>query len=285
MAIPLVKMQGAGNDYVYVDAINGDVTKDEPALARAISDRHFGVGGDGLIFIKKSRAPDAKYRMHMFNADGSQGEMCGNGLRCVAKFLFDRGLEKDKTFAIDTDAGVLTVEVFAGADKKAEQVRINMGQPRLMRAEIPMSGAPADERVINQTVEIDGKKYAFTAVSMGNPHCVIYVDDPDKTDVHGIGWKIEHHPLFPKRVNVEFVQVVSPTKLIQRTWERGTGETLACGTGASAVCVAGVLTGKSQRKVTIKLRGGELELEWNEKDNCVYKKGPAVEVFSGIWQG
>lgn len=281
MAIPLVKMQGAGNDYVYVDAINGDVTKDEPALARAISDRHFGVGGDGLIFIKKSRAPDAKYRMHMFNADGSQGEMCGNGLRCVAKFLFDRGLEKDKTFAIDTDAGVLTVEVFAGADKKAEQVRINMGQPRLMRAEIPMSGAPADERVINQTVEIDGKKYAFTAVSMGNPHCVIYVDDPDKTDVHGIGWKIEHHPLFPKRVNVEFVQVVSPTKLIQRTWERGTGETLACGTGACAAAVAGIQRGLLDSPVAVHARGGRLRIAWDGAPHPVWMTGPAVKVFEG----
>lgn len=285
MSLPFIKMHGAGNDYVYVDAIKGDVTRDEPALARAVSHRHFGIGGDGLIFIKKSRASDAKYRMHMFNADGSVGEMCGNGLRCVAKFLYDRKLETSGAFNIDTDAGVLKVEIFPDASGKAERVRINMGQPRLKRGEIPIKGGNPDERVINQTIEAAGGRHTFSAVSMGNPHCIISVDSTKDFDVHGVGKAIENHPLFPNRTNVEFVEIKSPTHLIQRTWERGSGETLACGTGASAVCVAGVLTGRSERKVRIDLLGGTLELEWNEKDNCVYKTGPAVEVFSGLWTG
>jgi len=281
--IPFVKMQGIGNDYVYIDATE-KTWPNEESLAQVMSDRHFGIGSDGLIWIKRSELEGVNHRMQMHNSDGSISEMCGNGLRCVAKFLFDRGMEKSTSFPIETGAGVLKVEITPDSNGKAELVRINMGEPRLDRGKIPMSG-PADERAIAQSVSIDGVEYEFTGVSMGNPHCVIFVDETESAPVHTHGPKLETHSFFPNRTNVEFVKVVSPTKLIQRTWERGAGETLACGTGASAVCVAGVLTGRSERKVTIELLGGELQLEWNEADNCVYKTGPAVEVFSGVWPG
>lgn len=282
MSIPFVKMQGIGNDYVYVDA-TAQSWANEEALARLISDRHFGVGGDGLIWIKNATSTAAKYRMQMHNADGSVSEMCGNGLRCVAKFLFDRGMETSREFPIETGAGNLLVEITQVQGGKATAVRINMGQPRLERGVIPMTG-PAGERAVDQPIEVGGNHFRFTGVSMGNPHCVIFPDGP-VTDamVLGCGPLLEHHEAFPRRVNVEFVEIVSPSRLKQRTWERGAGETLACGTGASAVCVAGVLSGRSQRKVTIDLLGGALELEWRESDDCVYKTGPAVEVFCGEW--
>lgn len=280
--IPFVKMQGIGNDYVYIDATERQFD-DEKGLAIAISNRNFGVGSDGLIFIKRSDQDGVNFRMQMHNADGSESEMCGNGLRCVAKFLFDRKMESSQSFPIETGAGVLTVEITPDAAGKAEKVRINMGEPRLLRGEIPMSG-PADERAVAQSVEVKGESFEYTGVSMGNPHCVIFVPSAKDAPVHSAGPVLENHELFPNRTNVEFVEIVSPTHLIQRTWERGAGETLACGTGASAVCVAGVLTNKCERKVTIELLGGELELEWNEADNCVYKTGPAVEVFSAEWR-
>ncbi len=288
MPVDFVKMQGIGNDYIYINAIQKDFNDVAP-FVQEISDRHFGVGSDGVIFVKQADQNPAHYRMEMYNADGSRAEMCGNGLRCVAKYLFDRGLESEKTFPIQTDAGVLSVEIVALAGDKASDVRINMGEPRLRRSEIPMSEAD-EEHALNQKLEIAGKSYSFTALSMGNPHCVIFTQDyPSDQLVHSVGPQIENHPAFPKRTNVEFVQVLpSPgqakaTKLIQRTWERGSGETLACGTGASAVCVAGVLEGRSERNIEIELLGGKLKLEWNQEDNCVYKTGPAVEVFTGQW--
>ncbi len=277
--IRFTKMQGIGNDYVYVDARGGDLPN-ESELAKAISNRNFGVGSDGLILIKRSKIAGVQHRMHMYNSDGSESEMCGNGLRCVGKWLFDRGFETEREFPIETGAGVLKIEITEANAGKAELIRINMGQPRLLRGEIPMKG-PADQRAVDQELDAAGHRLRFTGVSMGNPHCVIFVEDTDKFDVHGIGPKVEHHELFPRRTNTEFVQVLSKSRLRQRTWERGAGETLACGTGASAVCVAGVLTGRSERKVTIELLGGNLELEWRESDNCVYKTGPAVEVFEG----
>ena len=283
MDIPFVKMEGIGNDYVYVDA-RKKAPPSLPRLAREISDRHFGVGSDGLILIRTSRIKGVRHRMQMFNADGSEAEMCGNGLRCVAKYLFDRNLEKDTEFALETGAGVLAVKVLPKrGTHTAQKIQVNMGQPRLKRAEIPMTG-PENESCLHQPLAVGGREFRITAVSMGNPHCVIFVDQPPGDDlVRGIGPLIENHELFPRRTNVEFVYRQSPTVLVQRTWERGAGETLACGTGASAVCVAAHLNGLTGRKVKIKLLGGELEMHWSEKDNCVYKTGPAREVFSGVW--
>jgi len=286
-SVRFVKMHGIGNDYVYVDAITEELDPEvEKQLAIAVSDRHKGIGGDGLIFIKSGKEQGGKYRMQMHNADGSISEMCGNGLRCVAKYLYDRQLETDTVFTIETGAGPLTVTVIPeqGRSDKAALVRVNMGEPILERAKIPVAGGEPSSQVIEDTIEIDGAEYKFTAVSMGNPHCIIYVDDVHNFPVHTVGPKIENHPLFPRRVNVEFIQVVSPEKAIQRTWERGSGETLACGTGASAVCVAGMLTGRTKRKLEITLLGGVLDLQWDETDNCVYKTGPAETVFEGIWQ-
>jgi diaminopimelate epimerase len=272
------KMQGAGNDYIYVDCFAQEAPANLPELAKRISDRHFGVGGDGLILIRPSAVADA--RMQMFNADGSESEMCGNGLRCVAKYVYDHGICQRDTLRIETGAGVLTVALeIAGG--RAERVTVNMGPPILEAQRVPT--LLGGERVVERELAIGDRVLKVTCVSMGNPHCVIFV--PEITDelVLGLGPKIERDSHFPKRTNVEFVEVLSRGELRQRTWERGSGETLACGTGASAVCVAGVLTGRADRRVRIHLSGGDLELEWRQSDDCVYKTGPAVEVFSGEW--
>lgn len=281
--IPFVKMEGIGNDYVYVDA-RKTVPKGLNKLAREVSDRHFGVGSDGLILIRTSKLKGVRHRMQMFNSDGSESEMCGNGLRCVAKYLYDRKLEKEAEFPIETGAGVLTVQVTPQKGSHvAQKIRVNMGKPRLTRAEIPMDGGPGAQ-CINEPFEVGGRQFRITCVSMGNPHCVIFLDQPaDDKLVHGIGPLIENHPMFPRRTNVEFVWRESEKLLHQRTWERGAGETLACGTGASAVCAAAVLNGLTGRKMRIKLLGGDLEMEWNEKDGCVYKTGPAREICTGVW--
>ena len=272
------KMHGAGNDYVYVDCFAADPPRDPSALAQRIADRRFGVGGDGLILIRPSEVADA--RMQMFNADGSEAEMCGNGIRCVAKYVYDHGICRKPTLRIETGAGVLSLDVKV-AGGRVERVRVDMGPPILEAARIPtrLSGDP----VKDQPLGIDGRMFEATCVSMGNPHCVLFV--PEATDelVLGYGPKIERDARFPARVNVEFVEVISPRELRQRTWERGSGETWACGTGASAVCVAGVLTGRTERQVRINLLGGELDLHWSADDNHVYMTGPAVEVFSGEW--
>jgi diaminopimelate epimerase len=272
------KMQGAGNDYVYVDCIRQAIPRDPVTLARKISDRHFGVGSDGLILICPSERADA--RMRMFNADGSESEMCGNGVRCVAKFVHDHGIARKPVLTIETGRGVLTLEVMARGDK-VERVRVDMGEPILTAQKIPtgLAGDPP----LDVFLDVSSQTFQVTAVSMGNPHCVIYVDTITDYLVRQIGPEIEHHPLFPRRTNVEFVKVKSLDEVDMRVWERGSGETLACGTGACAVCVAGVLTGRTRRKITAHLRGGDLELEWNERDNRVYMTGPAVEVFSGEW--
>ncbi|MCC6572961.1 MAG: diaminopimelate epimerase [Planctomycetes bacterium] len=278
-----VKMHGAGNDYIYLDA--RDKAPDNlPELARKMSDRHFGIGADGIILIRRSEKTGVRHRMQMLNADGSESEMCGNGIRCVAKFLYDRNYEKTETFPIETGAGVLTLAVTPKPGTHvAQKVRVNMGKPRLTRAEIPMAG-DGGSKCINESFELDGRKFRITCVSMGNPHCVIFLEQPPTDDwVLGLGPKLERHAMFPRRCNIHFVYKQSPELLIQRTWERGTGETLACGTGASAVCVAASLNGLTGRKMTIRVLGGDLEMEWNEKDGCVYKTGPAEEVFSGVW--
>jgi diaminopimelate epimerase len=272
------KMHGAGNDYVYVNGFTQTLPENLPALARRIADRHFGVGGDGLIVIGPSTVADA--RMQMFNADGSEAEMCGNGIRCVAKFVYDQGICRRPTLRIQTGAGVLSLdlEVVQG---KVERARVDMGVPILDPQRIP-TRLPGDP-VVDVPLTIDGQTWKVTCVSMGNPHCVIYVDELNDALVRGIGPRIERDAQFPQRVNVEFVQVVSPTEVRQRTWERGSGETLACGTGASAVCVAGVLTGRTERRITVHLLGGDLELEWRDDSNHVLMTGPATEVFTGQW--
>jgi diaminopimelate epimerase len=270
------KMHGAGNDYVYVNCFEEEVMSPEQ-VAIKVSNRNFGVGSDGLILILPSKRADV--RMRMFNADGSESEMCGNGIRCVAKYAYDHGLVNRKEIAAETGAGVLTLRLYTDDRDRVERVRVNMGSPRLSRAEIPMAGN-GGERVVSEPLNILHTTFNITCVSMGNPHCVIFVDEVEKLQLEKYGPLIENHVMFPRRTNVEFVQVISPGEVRQRTWERGAGETLACGTGASAVCVAGVLNKLTGNKILNHLSGGDLELEWAEDGN-VYMTGPAVEVFSG----
>jgi diaminopimelate epimerase len=279
------KMQGAGNDYVYVDCFSQPVPADPAELARRIADRHFGVGGDGLILILPSDVADA--RMQMFNADGSEAEMCGNGVRCVAKYVYDHGLARKPTLAIETGRGILALDLEI-ANGRAGRVRVDMGEPILAAAKIPTTipGNPdrPESPVVDAELAVAGQTLRVTCVSMGNPHCVTFVERLSDDWVLGVGPHVESDPHFPRRTNAEFVEVISPAELRMRVWERGSGETLACGTGASAVCVAGVLTGRSQRKVLIHLLGGDLELHWAD-NNHVLMTGPAVEVFSGEWKG
>jgi len=273
------KMHGAGNDYVYVDGCK-EAVADPVALARTVSDRHFGVGGDGLILILPSAV--ATVRMRIFNADGSEAEMCGNGLRCVAKYAYDHGLVETLGITVETGAGLLPVEMFTNAAGRVDRVRVNMGRPRLTGAEIPLSGPP-EQRVIDQELAVLDRTLRITCVSMGNPHCVVFVDDLTNFPVATYGPAIEHHPLFPRRTNVEFVQVLSAGEVRQRTWERGAGETLACGTGAAAATVAGLLTGRTGNRLLNHLAGGDLEMAW-DGDGEVFMTGPAVEVFTGDYQ-
>ncbi len=273
-----VKMHGCGNDYVYVDCFRQKAPANPAALSRRISDRHFGVGSDGLILICPSERADA--RMRMFNADGSEAEMCGNGIRCVAKYLYDHGLVRKNPLRIETGRGVLELQLHLAHDK-VERVTVDMGEPIFDPAQIPttFSGQPPCQ----VPLQLDAATYEITVLSMGNPHCVLYVAELQDEFVHGLGPRIEHHPAFPKRINVEFVKVLNPDEIRLRVWERGSGETLACGTGACAACVAGVLTGRTRRRILAHLLGGDLELEWSATNNHVYMTGPAVEVFSGEW--
>ncbi|QDT31354.1 diaminopimelate epimerase [Thalassoglobus polymorphus] len=271
------KMHGAGNDYVYVNCFEEQLPQDIPALAREVSDRHTGIGGDGLILICPSEQGDA--RMRMFNADGSESEMCGNGIRCVAKYVFDHDIARKEELKIETGAGVLTLQVFA-EDGLADRVRVNMGKPILNGPDIPttLEGAPP----LKAPLEVGGKTLEVTCISMGNPHCITFVDEVTDEWVHGIGPQIEVHPAFPNRVNAEFIQIVSRSEMIMRVWERGSGETQACGTGACASAVAAVLNGLTDRTVLCHLPGGDLTLEWAESGE-VYMTGPATEVFHGEW--
>lgn len=271
------KMHGAGNDYVYVNCFSEPFPADPAALAIAVSDRHKGIGADGLILICPSEHGDA--RMRMYNADGSESEMCGNGVRCVAKYVYDHGIAKKEQLRIETGRGVLTLQLFI-ENGKAQRIRVNMGSPILQSAEIPTT-LPGDPP-IKQALNVAGHNLEVTCVSMGNPHCVTFVDQITDEWVLGVGPQIEKHPAFPRRVNAEFIQVLSPREFNMRVWERGSGETQACGTGACASCVAGVLAGLTERKVLAHLPGGDLELEWAETGE-VYLTGPATEVFSGEW--
>jgi diaminopimelate epimerase len=270
------KMHGAGNDYVYVNCF-AERVENPQQVAIQVSNRNFGIGSDGLILIMPSDKADV--RMRMFNSDGSESEMCGNGIRCVAKYAYDHGIVASKEIIVETGAGILTLQLVPGNDGKIEKVRVNMGPPHLTRGEIPMTG-DSGAKVIAEPLTIMDRTFKITCASMGNPHCVIFVDDADNFPVAAYGPLIENHELFPRRTNVEFVQIISRSEVRQRTWERGAGETLACGTGSSAVTAACVLNGLTERKILNHLSGGDLEMEWAEDGN-IYMTGPAVEVFSG----
>ena len=272
------KLHGLGNDYVYLNGFEDDLSSyDLPELARILADRHFGIGSNGIILILPSEQAD--FRMRIFNSDGSEAEMCGNGLRGFAKYVYEHGLTDKLKLEVETGAGILPLAMEA-TQGEVVAVSLNLGQPRLQRQQIPMTGEPAEERVIEEPLEVDDTTVQITCVSMGNPHCVIFVDDVDSFPVTELGPKIENHQLFPERTNVEFITVLDRQHLQMRVWERGAGETLACGTGAAAATVAGVLTDRSDRRVEVHLRGGQLQVEWAE-DEHVFLTGPATEVFSG----
>lgn len=269
------KMQGIGNDYVYVNCFQEKV-ENPGKVAKMVSDRHFGIGSDGLILIKPSDVAD--FEMDMYNSDGSRGAMCGNGIRCVAKYVYDYGLTDKTSITVNTASGIkyldLTIE-----DGKAVQIRVNMGAPILEASKIPV--VSEKEKVIDDSIVVEGKEYRITAVSMGNPHAVTYIEDVKGLDIEKIGPQFEHHPFFPDRVNTEFVKVLDRNTVEMRVWERGAGETLACGTGACAVAVASILNGFTEDEVTVKLLGGDLKIYWDRKENLVYMTGPAEVVFDG----
>ena len=273
------KMQGIGNDYVYVNCLQ-ETIENPSELAKKISDRHYGVGSDGLIMINPSDKAD--FEMEMYNADGSRGEMCGNGIRCVAKYVYDYGLTDKTSISVETLAGIkyldLTVE-----DGKVVLVKVDMGKPMLRPEEVPV--VSEKEEVIDEPITVDGQEYRMTCVSMGNPHAVVFIDqDVKEFALETVGVKFENHERFPKRVNTEFVNVLDRHTAQMRVWERGSGETLACGTGACAVAVACALNGLTEDEVTVKLLGGDLQIKWDREKNTVYMTGPAEVVFDGEWK-
>ena len=271
------KMQGIGNDYVYVNCFE-ETVKDPSAVARYVSDRHFGIGSDGLILIKPSDIADCE--MDMYNLDGSQGAMCGNGIRCVAKYVYDYGIVKKENISVSTKSGIKYLDLTVRNGKVA-LVRVNMGSPVLTASQIPV--VSSTEEMINAPLKVNGETYYITAVSMGNPHAIVYMTDVDHLDIGEIGPYFENHMTFPDRVNTEFVEVLDDHTLKMRVWERGSGETLACGTGACAVAVASILNGHvdGEKPVTVKLLGGDLEIFWDRQENLVYMTGPATTVFDG----
>ena len=271
------KMQGIGNDYVYVNCFE-ETVKDPAAVARYVSDRHFGIGSDGLILIKPSDIADCE--MDMYNLDGSQGAMCGNGIRCVAKYVYDYGIVKKENISVSTKSGIKYLDLTV-RDGKVALVRVNMGSPVLTASQIPV--VSSTEEMINAPLKVNGETYYITAVSMGHPHAIVYMTDVDHLDIGEIGPYFENHMAFPDRVNTEFVEVLDDHTLKMRVWERGSGETLACGTGACAVAVASILNGHvdGEKPVTVKLLGGDLEIFWDRQENLVYMTGPAATVFDG----
>ena len=273
------KMHGIGNDYVYVDCFSEKLA-DPRTVAVAVSDRHFGIGADGLILILPSTQGDV--RMQMFNADGSEAQMCGNGVRCLAKYAFDHGLAKANPMRVETAAGIKKIDLALGADGLVATATVDMGAPVLDPAAIPVTIRQA--KAVDVTLKTSTRALQMTCVSMGNPHAVFFVDDVAAVPLATLGPEIENHPVFPQRVNVHFVQVHSRREVTMRTWERGSGITLACGTGASAVCVAGVQTNKTDRQLLAHLPGGDLRLQWRQQDDHVLMTGPATEVFSGEWE-
>ncbi|MDY2698500.1 MAG: diaminopimelate epimerase [Lachnospiraceae bacterium] len=271
------KMHGCGNDYIYVDGAREQISQDKkPDIVKRLSDRHFGIGGDGVIFINPST--EADFEMEMYNADGSRAEMCGNGIRCVAKFVYDKGLT-DKTSISIISCGNMKYLDLTVEDGKVSTVKVNMGSPIIKATDIPVISDRKE--VIAEPIEVEGKTYKMTCVSMGNPHAVIFMGEISELPLEQIGPSFENHVRFPKRINTEFVKVIDEETVEMRVWERGTGETLACGTGACATVVACVLNGLTKEKVTVKLLGGNLQIQWDRKENLVYMTGPAATVFEG----
>lgn len=272
-----VKMHGLGNDFIVVEDLEERITLSESEIQR-LCHRNFGVGSDGLVFILPSRRGD--FRMRIFNSDGSEAEMCGNAIRCVAKHAFETGLAEKKEVLVETLQGINPIKIFLKGNQ-VDSVEVNMGEPVLDSKLVPAQGENRmiimEELVLNQL----GLTFKITALSMGNPHCVIFVEDGEKMPFNEIGYLIEHHPLFPRKTNVEFVEVINKRKIKMRVWERGVGETLACGTGACASVVASVLNNLTERRVTVNLPGGQLEIYWDENKNQVFMKGPAKKVFAG----
>ena len=284
MKFKFTKMHGCGNDYIYVNGFTEKIPQEEKTeLVRHISDRHFGIGGDGVIFINPSA--EADFEMEMYNADGSRAEMCGNGIRCVAKYVYDKGLTDKTDISVISCGQIKYLQLFL-KEGQVDTVRVNMGAPELRPERIPVTVAEAgtpleQERIVNAPIIVQGKEYKMTCVSMGNPHAVIFLEDVTNLEIEQIGPYFENHERFPKRINTEFVKVLDKKTVQMRVWERGTGETLACGTGCCATVVACILNGLTDEKVTVKLLGGEIEIEWDREANLVYMTGPAVTVFEG----
>ena len=277
MKLAFTKMEGCGNDYVYINGFTQSVPAEEkPALVRRLSDRHFGIGGDGVIFINP--AEEADFEMEMWNADGTRSEMCGNGIRCVARYVYDFGLTDQKEFSI-VSAGKIKYMTLYEQDGQISAVRVNMGQPILEADQIPVRADHSP--VINVPIEVQGKEYRMTCVSMGNPHAVVFVDSTEDFPLEQVGPYFENHPCFPNRTNTEFVQVIDRGRVRMRVWERGTGETLACGTGCCATAVACVLNGLTDNAITVEVLGGALQIEWDRDNDLVWMTGPATVVFSG----
>lgn len=275
------KMHGCGNDYIYFNGFEEKISEDEKsALVRNISDRHRGVGSDGVIFINPCN--DADFEMEMYNADGSRGEMCGNGIRCVAKYVYEKGMTKNNELLIRSCDRKIPLEIMTEAGK-VTSVRVNMGTPIFAPEKIPVTECENREIAIKEPIQVAGKMYEMTCVSMGNPHAVVFVENLKDFCVEMVGPWFETHPRFPKRINVEFVEIMDRTTISMRVWERGTGETLACGTGACASVAACVLNELTDSKVTVKLLGGQLEVFFNRDENVIYMNGPAVTVFEGEW--
>jgi diaminopimelate epimerase len=276
MLLEFTKMHGAGNDYIYIDCFDKEI-ENPGELSIRLSDRHFGIGGDGVILVCSSKVADAK--MRMFNADGSEGRMCGNGIRCVGKFVYEKKNIRKPVLTIETLAGIKTLEIHE-VDGQVESITVDMQAPGLSPESIPTT--LEGEKVIDRPVDIDGITYNLTCVSMGSPHAVVFCkEDVRNLELEKIGPKFEKNPIFPDGVNTEFINVIDKNTLRMRVWERGSGETLACGTGASATAVACILNGLTEEQVTVKLLGGDLEIYWDKKDNCVYMTGPATTVFEG----
>ena len=277
MKLAFTKMEGCGNDYVYINGFTQSVpAEDKPALVRRLSDRHFGIGGDGVIFINPAK--EADFEMEMWNADGTRSEMCGNGIRCVARYVYDFGLTDQKEFSI-VSAGKIKYMTLYEQDGQISAVRVNMGQPILEADQIPVRADHSP--VINVPIEVQGKEYRMTCVSMGNPHAVVFVDSTEDFPLEQVGPYFENHPCFPNRTNTEFVQVIDRGRVRMRVWERGTGETLACGTGCCATAVACVLNGLTDNAITVEVLGGALQIEWDRDNDLVWMTGPATVVFSG----
>ena len=277
MKLAFTKMEGCGNDYVYVNGFTQSVpAEDKPALVRRLSDRHFGIGGDGVIFINP--AEEADFEMEMWNADGTRSEMCGNGIRCVARYVYDFGLTDQKELST-VSAGKVKYMTLYEQDGQISAVRVNMGQPILEADQIPVRADHSP--VINVPIEVQGKEYRMTCVSMGNPHAVVFVDSTEDFPLEQVGPYFENHPCFPNRTNTEFVQVIDRSRVRMRVWERGTGETLACGTGCCATAVACVLNGLTDNAITVEVLGGALQIEWDRDNDLVWMTGPATVVFSG----